>query len=262
MLIKTFLATFMAILAFVNFPAIAGETMTYKDGDTVLEGYLASPDMTKFEGNRPTILVIHQWKGLGDYEKKRADMLADLGYIAFAVDMYGQNIRPDTQEAAKIESDKYKSNPELGRQRINATLNFVQTLPNVDMTKMAAIGYCFGGTMALELARSGADINAIVSFHGGLATKQSADPDTVKASVQAHHGAIDPYVSDDEVNNFKDEMNNANVDWHFISYADAVHAFTEIEAGNDPSKGAAYNEKADKRSWAYTLDFLNMTFNQ
>jgi dienelactone hydrolase len=240
----------------VALPAYAGEALIYKHDDVTLEGYVALPDQAQFSGKRPVVLVVHQWKGLGEYEKRRADMLADLGYVAFAIDVYGQGVRPDTTEAAGAESGKYKGDPALARARLMAALNQVGELAGADTDKVAIIGYCFGGTMALELARSGADIDAAVSFHGGLGTQAKAEDGAIKASVQIHHGADDPYVPAEEVAAFVEEMNTAQADWHMVSYADAVHSFTEKEAGDDPSKGVAYNEKADERSWAYTLNFL------
>lgn len=247
------------ILLLTCAPALAGESVTYTHDGTTLEGYLAVPE--EGDGPFPAILIAHQWKGLGAYEKSRADMLAKLGYVAFAVDVYGQGVRPESQEAAAAESSKYKSNPELARGRMMAALETVRGMENVDATKIAAIGYCFGGTMALELARAGADIAGVVSFHGGLASEKPAtEAGALKPAIFVHHGAEDPYVSDEEVARFKQEMRDTKADWQFISYADAVHAFTEKEAGNDPSKGVAYNEKADKRSWAYTLDFFRLIF--
>lgn len=237
----------------------AGEVVTYKDNENkIYEGYLATPDEAKFPGERPAILVTHQWKGLSEYEKDRADMLADLGYIALAIDVYGQGVRPQTTEAAGVESSIYKNDPDLARERMTTALDYVRTLPNVDTNKIAAIGYCFGGTMVLELARSGAEIAAVVSFHGGLATQRQAQEDDINAAIMVHNGEADPHVSKEEITAFVNEMNSVDADWHLIDYADAVHAFTEKEAGNDPSTGAAYNEKADKRSWAYTQTFLKM----
>ena len=241
-------------------PAHGGEAVIYQHEDTTLEGYLAYPDPEEFQNKRPAVLIAHQWKGLGGYEKRRADMLADLGYIAFALDVYGQGIRPATTKAASAESSKYKDNPDLARERMMAALDHVRGINNVDVEDIAVIGYCFGGTMALELARAGADIDAAVSFHGGLATQEEAEEGKVKAAIQIHHGADDPYVEEDEVEDFREEMNEAQADWHIISYADTVHSFTEKEAGNNPKSGVAYNAKADQRSWAYTLEFLEQVF--
>lgn len=256
MMLKT-LAFIMAL--FAALPAYAGETLTYTDGDTTLEGYLARAENTDTD-EAPAVLIVHQWKGLGDYEKNRANMLAAAGYNAFAIDMYGKGVRPETQEAAGAEANKYKTDPELARKRLNAALDYVRGITGVDDKNIAIIGYCFGGTMALELARSGADIKGAVSFHGGLSTPAPVTaPGVIKASIQVHHGADDPHVPKTEVDGFIAEMNAAKADWMLTQYAGAVHSFTEKEAGNDPSKGAAYNEKADKRSWAATLDFLNAT---
>lgn len=244
---------------FIALPASAGETLTYTDGDTTLEGYLARAENTDTD-EAPAVLIVHQWKGLGDYEKSRADMLAAAGFNAFAIDMYGKGVRPETPEAAGAEATKYKTNPELSRHRLNAALDYVRSITGVDDRNIAIIGYCFGGTMALELARSGADIKSAVSFHGGLSTPAPVTaPGIIKAAIEVHHGADDPHVPKAEVDGFVTEMNTAKADWVLTQYAGAVHSFTEKAAGDDPSKGAAYNEKADKRSWAATLDFLNST---
>lgn len=239
----------------------AGEQVSYSHQDVVLEGYVSNPNTETFPGKRPAVLIVHQWKGLGDYEKHRADMLADLGYVAFAVDVYGQGIRPQNKKEAAAESSKYKGDPDLARARMKAALGKALSLKNVDPDRVAAIGYCFGGTMALELARSGADIDAAVSFHGGLSTRKPAAIGAVKAAIQIHHGDADPLVSKEEITGFKKEMVMSGTDWHFISYADAVHAFTEKEARDDPSNGVAYNEDADRRSWAYTKGFLQQVFD-
>lgn len=237
---------------------MAGETVTYNDGDTVLEGYLARAG----DPDAPVVMIVHQWKGLGEYEKSRADMLAQQGFNAFAIDMYGQTIRPkDTAEAGE-ESSKYKNNSALARQRLNAALEYARGIEGVDPARIAIIGYCFGGTMALELARSGADIKSATSFHGGLATNAPVtQPGVIKASIAVHHGADDPHVKPGEVKSFMDEMKTADADLVFTSYANAVHSFTEPSAGSDNAKGVAYNEKADHRSWAATLDFLRETLS-
>lgn len=252
-------AVFLFALLSAHDYALAGDNVTYYDGDTVLQGYWADANCKDNTGTGPApiVMIVHQWKGLGAYEKRRADMLAGECYNAFAIDMYGKDIRPESREEAAAQSGTYKNDPELARQRLFAALSFARKKAGGNNMPVAIIGYCFGGTMALELARSGADIDVAVSFHGGLSSKAPAnDTGTVKASLQIHHGAADPHVPPEEVLAFKAEMKQAGADWHFISYADAVHSFTEKEAGNDPSKGSAYNEKADKRSWAYTLTFL------
>lgn len=253
----------LTLLAFaLPLSAMAGENVIYHDGDTTLEGYWAKADCA-IQTTKPTVLIVHQWKGLGDYEKTRADMLAKECYNVMAIDMYGQGVRPATQEEAGTQAGIYKTDPALARRRLTAALDFARTQPDVDAEKMAVMGYCFGGTMALELARSGADIDGAISFHGGLATRMPAIREgAIKASIQIHHGADDPHVPPQEVETFINEMNAAHADWVFTAYAGAVHAFTEKEAGNDPSTGVAYNEKADKRSWAATLDFLKEIFSR
>lgn len=241
--------------AFVAVSAPAGEIVTYQDGDTLLEGYWA-PALCGAP-QAPVVMIVHQWKGAGAYEKRRADMLAEKCYHAFVVDMYGKDVRPQTPQEAGAEAGKYKNDPALARRRLQAALEYARGRENVNKDRIAVIGYCFGGTMALELARSGADIDAAVSFHGGLASKAPVTgKGMVKAAIQVHHGAADPHVPPAEVDGFVREMDGAGADWMLSSYAHAVHAFTEKEAGNDPSKGAAYDEKADKRSWEGTLAFL------
>lgn len=231
--------------------------MLYHDGKTELEGYFAP---AAIKGNSPLVLIIHQWYGVSQNEKMRADMLAAQGYNAFALDMYGKGIRPDNNDDAGKQAMLYKDNPQLARQRIKAALDFASTLPNVDKSRIAVMGYCFGGTMALELARSGADIRGAISFHGALLTKAPAVKGTIKASLLAHHGADDPLVPPEELKAFAEEMNAAGADWILTSHSHAVHAFTQKEAGNDPSTGIAYNKKADHRSWASALDFLKEIF--
>ncbi len=240
--------------------AIQTKTIEYKQGDTTLEGVLVWDDAVK--GTRPGVLVVHQWMGLTDYEKHRAEQLAGLGYVAFCADIYGKGIRPkDTQEAG-AEATKYKSDRALLRQRVNAGLTELKSSKLVDTKHVAAIGYCFGGTTVIELARSGAELNAVVSFHGGLDSPTPADGKNIKCKVLVCHGADDPYVKAADLAAFEDEMRGASVDWTLIKFGGAVHSFTQPMAGNDNSKGAAYNEKADKRSWAAMKLFFAGIFHE
>lgn len=250
--------SFAAILTIPALAAIKSEFVEYKQGETVLEGYLVYDDAIK--GQRPGVLVIHQWLGLTDNEKMRANMLAELGYVAFAVDIYGKGIRPKESSAAGAEAGKYRKDLPLFRERINAGLQVLLKNSKVDPKRVAAIGYCFGGGAALELARSGADIAGVVSFHGSLTTSMPAEPGKVPAKILVCHGADDPFVPMKDVEGFLDEMRAAGADYQFIAYSNAVHAFTQNEAGNDNSKGAAYNEKADKRSWQAMKDFFAEIF--
>jgi len=227
--------------------AIHSETIEYKQGDTVLEGVAVYDDSSKTP--RPGILVVHQWLGLTDYERKRAGMLAQLGYVAFCADIYGKGVRPQsTREAGEI-AGKYKRDRPLLRARVNAGLEALRRQPLVDPKRVAAIGYCFGGTTVLELARSGADLNGVVSFHGGLDSPAPADGKNIKCKVLVLHGADDPLSSPQDIAAFENEMRNGGVDWQIKFYGGAVHSFTQWNAGADNSKGAAYNELADKRSW-------------
>ncbi len=250
------------IFSFVAGPiasaAIKTEVVEYKDGDTVLEGFVAYDDAQS--GPRPGVLVIHDWTGLQDYTKRRATMLAELGYVAFAADIYGKGVRPTETAHCAVQAGTYKSDLPLLRRRV--TLGFDQLLKRkeVDAQKTAAIGYCFGGTSVLELARSGAPVKGVVSFHGGLGTTLPATAGAVKAKVLVCHGADDPYVKPAEQAAFKDEMAKAKADMEFVAYPDAVHSFTKKEAGDDKSKGNAYNEAADKKSWADMQAFFARIF--
>lgn len=236
---------------------IKTEAVEYKQGDVVLQGYHAYDD--SISGKRPGVLIVHQWKGLGDYEKKRAEMLAKLGYNVLAADIYGKGVRAENPKDAGALAGKYKSDRALMRERVKAGLEALRKDERTDTKKTAAIGYCFGGTTVLELARSGADVNGVVSFHGGLSSPTPEDAKNIKGKVLVLHGADDPHVNP-EVPGFQDEMRQAKVDWEFVAYGNAVHSFTDWNAGNDNSKGAAYNEKADKRSWEDMKQFFAELF--
>jgi dienelactone hydrolase len=245
---KTLLSTLLALACILSARAqVHTETIEYKDGDTVLEGFSAYD--TAIQGQRPAVLIVHQWKGLTDYEKKRAEMLAKLGYNVFALDIYGKGIRPQDAKEAGALAGKYKGDRNLLRQRANAGLAVLTRHKLTDTKRVAAIGYCFGGTTVIELARSGADISGVVSFHGALDSPKPEDGKNIKCKVLALHGADDPYVPAKDVAAFEDEMRQAKVDWQLVKFGGAVHSFTDWGAGSDNSKGAAYNEKADKRSW-------------
>jgi len=234
------------------------ETVEYKDGDVALEGYLAYDDAGP--AKKPGILVIHDWLGVTGETKRRADMLAGLGYVAFAPDIYGKGVRPADMKAAAAESGKWKGQRPQLRTRAKAGLDYLAAFKKVDANKLVALGYCFGGTTALEVARSGAPVIATVVFHGGLDTPSPADAKNIKGKVLALQGGDDPYVPPEQTAAFEKEMRDGNVDWQLIAYGGAVHAFTISNAGTDNSKGAAYNEKADKRSWQAMKDFFAELF--
>jgi dienelactone hydrolase len=234
------------------------EAVDYKDGDTVLEGWSACD--ASITGKRPGVLIIHQWMGLTDYEKKRAGMLAKMGYNVFAADIYGKDVRPTDTKSAGAQAGKYKADRDLLRRRANAGLAVLRQSELTDPQHIAAIGYCFGGTAVIELARSGADIAGVVSFHGGLDSPKPGDGRNIRCKVLALQGADDPFVSAKDIAAFEDEMRQAHVDWQLVRYGGAVHSFTQWNAGSDNSKGAAYNEKADKRSWEAMKAFFAEIF--
>jgi len=263
MRVLTVLALLFLIAAPLQAHAASGHDVSYRDGETELQGYWVDARNLPERDHKPApvVLIVHQWMGLTDYEKARAEQLADLGYNAFAVDMYGKGVRPaNTDEAGKT-AGIYKNDPGLARRRMAVALAFARAQTGVDPGKVAVIGYCFGGAMALELARSGADIRGAVTFHGDLSTKEPVSKSgIIRARIAVHHGADDPHVTQEAVDNFIKEMKAANADWTLTEYAHAVHAFTQKNAGNDPSKGAAYNAEADKHSWEALVAFLKEIF--
>lgn len=255
---KLLLLVLSASVAHAAVAAIKTEVVEYKDGDTVLEGFVAYDDAITTP--RPGVLVIHDWTGLQDYTKRRATMLAELGYIAFAADIYGKGVRPTETQHCAVQAGTYKSDLPLLRRRV--TLGFDQLLkrPGLDAQRTAAIGYCFGGTSVLELARSGAPVAGVVSFHGGLGTTLPAAAGAVKAKLLVCHGADDPHVKPAEQAAFKEEMAKAKVNYEFVAYPGAVHSFTKKEAGNDKASGNAYDEAADQKSWQDMKDFFAKIF--
>lgn len=246
-----------AILSLANpvFANIVEKTIEYKDGDTVLEGFLYHNETDK--SPKPGVIVVHEWMGLDEYAKKRARELAEQGYVTFAADIYGKGVRAKDQKEAGELAGRYRNGDrKVLRSRINAALKVLKSQPQVDKKNTFAMGYCFGGTTVLELARSGADVKGVVSFHGGLSNVNPKDARKIKGAVLVLHGAVDPYVSPEELNGFIKEMEDAKVDYQLVSYAGAVHGFTNPKGGNDASKGYAYNKKADIRSWNATLQFF------
>lgn len=233
---------------------IQEQLVEYQQGDVIMQGFMAWDDSTGKK--RSGVLIVHEWMGLSEYVKRRARQMAALGYIAFAPDIYGKGVRPTTPQEAGKTSGYYKSNPLILRDRTIAGLKQLLEHPLVNKESIAAIGYCFGGTAVLELARSGANVKAFVSFHGGLKAPLPAKPDSIKGEVLVLHGGIDPYVPDPEVVGFFDEMRKANAKWQFVAYGSAVHSFTNKGAGSDITKGAAYDAVADKRSFHDMLRFF------
>lgn len=229
-----------------SFAEIKMDTIEYKEGSTTLEGVLVYNDQMR---GGPGVLVVHDWMGISDDTKQKAKELAELGYVAFLADIYGKGIRAkDAKEAGEL-AGKYKGDRPLFRKRVLAGLETMKKQSRVNKNKIAAQGYCFGGTAVLELALSGAKLQGVASFHGGLDFPSlEKDAKKISAKVLVLHGAIDPWVPVDQVNTFTKALDNAKTDYQFVSYSGAVHAFTNPGAGNDITKGAAYNEVASKRS--------------
>jgi dienelactone hydrolase len=221
----------------------------YRHGAVNLRGYLAF-DETAAE-RRPGVLVFHEGLGLGDFAMARARMLAELGYVAFAADMFGDRRQArNLQEVAKLVGD-LRDEPQMLRARGRAALAKLAALPQVDANRIGAIGFCFGGSVVLELARDGADLKAVVSFHGVLATRTPAVSGNVKASVLVCTGADDPLAPPEQIKAFEDEMRAADVrDWQVISYGNTLHGFTNPAADGSMLRTALYSEQADRRAWA------------
>ncbi len=243
--------------------AVVGKDVSYRAGDTTLKGYIAYDDSIK--GKRPGVLVVHEWWGHNAYARHRADMLAALGYTALAVDMYGdgkQANHPD--DAGKFAGAVRKNMPEA-EARFRAAMKLLHKHPTVDKHKTTAIGYCFGGGIVLEMARRGLPLDGVVSFHGSLPTTNPAQKGKVKAKILVLNGAADPFTKPEQIAAFKQEMDSAGVDYRFIDYPNAKHAFTNPQAdefGQRFSLPLAYNEEADKASWAEMQGFLKQLFGK
>lgn len=252
--LKTLFA-FILCLIIMKHAVAQGNLIKYQDGQVQLEGYLA-----KTRPNAPGVVIIHQWMGLSQHEKKSANKLAAMGINVLAADIYGAGIKPkDTQEAAKL-AGSYKKNYQLFQSRIKAAISEL-VKQGADSSRIVVMGYCFGGTGAIEAARGLLPVAGVVSFHGSLLKDKIRKNGPIKTRVLVLHGADDPFETEAEIKDFQQEMREAKADWEMIYYANAVHAFTQVEAGNDNTKGAAYNALADKRSWERLRLFLNELFN-
>lgn len=234
------------------------ETVEYRDGDAVLEGYLSYDEA--IAGRRPGVVVIHDWMGNGEFSKKKAEDLAALGYVALAADVYGKGNRPKDSAQAAALAGKLKGERTVLRSRVRAALDHLAKSPRVESAKLAAMGFCFGGTAAIELAKSGAPVAGVVSFHGGLDAPTPTK--RLSAKLLVLHGADDPFVKAEDIQAFKRDLREAGADWQMVEYSGAVHAFTNPAAGNDNSKGAAYNASADRRSWVAMRAFFEELFGK
>lgn len=260
MRIKLFLS--LIVLSISAQAEIITKVVEYSDGDITMKGYLASDNSIK--GQRPGIIVVHEWWGHNDYAKKRARMLAKLGYRALALDMYGNGKNASHPKDAGKFSGAVKANMAVAEKRFMAAYNLLQKQDNVAKDKMAAIGYCFGGGIVLEMARRGVALDGVVSFHGSLGTKEKAAKGKVKAKVLVLNGKADPFVKAESITAFKQEMKAANVSFKFVNYPGAKHAFTNPGAdkfGNKFKIPLAYNAKADKKSWNEMEGFFSKLFN-
>ncbi len=237
--------------------AIISNTVGYLDEDVLLEGFFAYDDA--IEGRRPTVMINHAWLGRNDFVAEKAVKLAELGYFAFAVDMYGKDVLAQNKEEGAELMQPFMNDRNMLLRRMEAALYAVKLLPWVDDKKIAAIGFCFGGLCVLDLARSGADIKGVVSFHGLLNAPENDQLKKIKAKVLVLHGNDDPMATGDQINTLQKELTDAGADWQFHNYGHAMHAFTNPVA-NDPGFGTVYKADADKRSWVSLKNFLAEVF--
>jgi dienelactone hydrolase len=252
-------ATVFALGTFAAAEAeVKTRTVTYHDGGTTLQGYLAWDESVT--GKRPAVMVVHEWWGLNDYVKRRARMLAELGYAAFAVDMYGDAKVTEHGEEASAWSKQITENIAGWRQRALTGLQALREQPMVDPQRLAAVGYCFGGATVMELAYTGADLKAVVSFHGSLPIPSEEEARQIRASVLAAHGAADAFVPQARVARFQQALEQAGADWHMVIYGGARHAFTNPNADSHGIENLRYNRKADERSWRHMRQFLEEAF--
>jgi len=237
--------------------AIISNTVGYLDGGVLLEGFFAYDD--RFEGRLPTVLINHAWGGRDDFVADKAKQLAELGYFAFAVDMYGKGVLGSSVEENSQLMQPFMQDRAMLQQRMEAALYAVKLMPWVDDKNIAAIGFCFGGLCVLDLARTGAGIKGVVSFHGLLKPAENLPQPAIKAKVLVLHGNDDPMSSVDEVLALQKELTEKGADWQMHNYGNTMHAFTNPKA-NDASFGTLYQEQADKRAWLAMQNFLAEIF--
>lgn len=239
-------------------PAIVARDVDYREGDTVLRGHLALP--ARSVTRHPAVLVVHEWWGRGAHSDGSAEELAKLGYVAFSVDMYGDGRTTTDPKQAGEWAGAIRKDPALGMRRLGAALDVLRAMPEVDASRVACIGYCFGGTVSLEAAWAGLDLRGVVSFHGSLTTPKAEQVPGVKASVLVCHGADDPFVSKESIDAFQTSMRENRLDWEFMAYGGAVHSFTNPAADGSFNPGAKYEPIAAARSWELMRTFLAERF--
>jgi dienelactone hydrolase len=267
-LIKSaFLAFVMSIASIVDLASaeakIEGKTVEYGAQGVLMKGYLAYDESLK--GKQPGVLVVHEWWGLNDYARKRARMLAEMGYVALAVDMYGDGKEAAHPEDAQKFTSELMKNFDVAKARFMAAIDFLKQQPPVDPARIAAIGYCFGGGVVLNMARQGVELKGVASFHGSLTAVKPAQPGAVKTKILVLHGADDKFITPEQIEGFKQEMKAAGTDFQFISYPGALHSFTNPDAdelGKKFNMPIAYNADADKKSWDELRKFLNIIFKK
>ncbi len=262
-LFKTLSIALIGFCAVTAQAAIQTKEITYKSGDTLLKGYVAWDDSIK--GKMPGVLVVHEWWGQNGYARHRAEQLAALGYTGFALDMYGDGKSTTHPKEASEMMQSVMQNKSLMQQRFDAALAALKEQSLVDPAQLAAIGYCMGGGIVLEMAREGADLALVASFHGSLGTDHRARKGDVKAKVLVFSGTADSFVKPEQVEALKQEMADAGVDFHFISYPDAKHGFTNPEAdalGKANNLPLAYDAKADADSWSQLVTALGDAFKK
>ena len=254
----TIVATLLA--AAPSLAAIKTETIKYQQGETALVGYLAYDDATATP--RPGVIVVHEWWGLNDHAKKQAERLAAAGYVAFALDMYGDGKVTTHPEDAGKWASAVRQTVGLGQARFQAGQGILTKNPRVRGGDIAAIGYCFGGAVVLTMAEAGTDLKGVVSFHGALPQEPVVAGTAIKAKILVNHGAADALITAEQVATFQKNLTDAGADWQFISYSGAKHSFTNPNASAAGMDVLAYQEAADRRSWQATMSFFAEIFGQ
>ena len=257
-LIMSILTLNFGLLSSLALAEVRSKPITYEDGGDKFTGYVYWDDAV--EGKRPGVMVVHEWWGLNEYVKSRAEQLAELGYVAFAVDMYGGDKVTTHPEQAKEWMTATVSNQDDWRRRALKGIEELSSLAMTDSSRLAAIGYCFGGSTVMQLAYAGADLDAVVSFHGSLPLPNEGEATNIKGRVLIEHGNADPFVPVETVEGFKAAMKEGEVDFVFNGYDGAVHSFTNPDADSFGLDGASYDEAADKASWRSMLQTFDEVF--
>jgi dienelactone hydrolase len=250
----------LALSAGASRAAVVTKTVEYEFDGIKLKGFLAHDDAVKEK--RPGVLVVHEWWGLDDYAKGRCKQLAGLGYVAFAPDMYGEGKSVEHPDDARKMSAMVRENVKVWRGRAAAGLKQLAAQPTVDASKLAAIGYCFGGSTALQLAASGADLKAVVTFHAGLPKFTPEEAKAIKAKLLICHGADDMFIKPEDIKAFREALDAAKVKYEFVGYKDVFHSFTVPEADKHMLKGMKYDKAADEKSWKEMLALFKETLGK